>query len=196
MTQFKDTSVIGAVQGALLDDPEFLKSLVERMMQQILETEMTEHIGAEPYQRTDQRKGHRNGYKYRGLKTRVGTLELLVPQDREGTFRTELFDRYQRNEKALVLAMMEMYVQGVSTRKVSKITEELCGTSFSKSTVSRLAEQLDEELDLRFGPRMARPCSLIRFADFALDRLRTARWTEVAVEKKKCVMAIYRKFGA
>ena len=147
MTQFKDTSVIGAVQGALLDDPEFLKSLVERMMQQILETEMTEHIGAEPYQRTDQRKGHRNGYKYRGLKTRVGTLELLVPQDREGTFRTELFDRYQRNEKALVLAMMEMYVQGVSTRKVSKITEELCGTSFSKSTVSRLAEQLDEELD-------------------------------------------------
>jgi len=147
MTQLKDTSVIGAVQGALLDDPEFLKSLVERVVQRILETEMAEHLGAGSYERTDKRRGYRNGYKPRTLKTRVGTLELLVPQDREGTFRTELFDMYQRNEKALVLSMMEMYVQGVSTRKVRKITEELCGTSFSKSTVSRLAEQLDEELD-------------------------------------------------
>jgi len=147
MTQLKDTSVIGAVQGALLDDPEFLKSLVERVVQRILETEMAEHLGAGSYERTDKRRGYRNGYKPRTLKTRVGILELLVPQDREGTFRTELFDMYQRNEKALVLSMMEMYVQGVSTRKVRKITEELCGTSFSKSTVSRLAEQLDEELD-------------------------------------------------
>ena len=147
MTQLKDTSVIGAVQGALLDDPDFLKSLVERVVQRILETEMAEHLGAGSYERTEERRGYRNGYKPRTLKTRVGTLELLVPQDREGTFRTELFDMYQRNEKALVLSMMEMYVQGVSTRKVRKITEALCGTSFSKSTVSRLAEQLDEELD-------------------------------------------------
>jgi transposase-like protein len=76
----------------------------------------------------------------------VGTLNLLVPQDREGTFSTRLFCRYQRNEKALVLALMEMYVEGVSTRKVKEVTEELCGTSFSKSTVSSLAGSLDSEL--------------------------------------------------
>jgi putative transposase len=77
----------------------------------------------------------------------VGTLNLLVPQDREGTFSTRLFARYQRNEKALVLALMEMYVEGVSTRKVKDITEELCGTSFSKSLISSLAGSLDSELE-------------------------------------------------
>jgi transposase-like protein len=77
----------------------------------------------------------------------VGTLELLVPQDREGTFSTELFARYQRNEKALVLALMQMYVEGVSTTKVKDITQQLCGTSFSKSLVSSLAGELDSELE-------------------------------------------------
>src|SRR5919107_5741636 len=72
---------------------------------------------------------------------------LLVPQDREGTFSTRLFARYQRNEKALVLALMEMYVEGVSTRKVTEVTETLCGTSFSKSLVSELAGRLDAELE-------------------------------------------------
>ena len=76
----------------------------------------------------------------------MGTLNLLVPQDREGTFSTRLFARYQRNEKALCLALMEMYVEGVSTRKVKDITEALCGTSFSKSLVSSLAGSLDAEL--------------------------------------------------
>jgi putative transposase len=81
------------------------------------------------------------------LRTRVGTLNLAVPQDREGTFSTRLFSRYQRNEKALVLALMQMYIEGVSTRKVKEITEELCGTSFSKSLVSSLAGSLDSELE-------------------------------------------------
>jgi putative transposase len=136
------------VQGAaLLDDPEFLRQIVERMLQHLLEAEITEHLGAAPYQRTESRKGHRNGYKPRKLKSRVGTLELLVPQDREGIFSTSLFARYQRNEKALTLALMEMYLEGVSTRKVKEVTEELCGTSFSKSTVSRLTTELDSELE-------------------------------------------------
>jgi putative transposase len=134
------------VQGILLDDPGFLKEIVERVLQELLETEMTEHLGAAPYERAENRTGHRNGHRPRALRTRVGTLNLLVPQDREGTFSTGLFSRYQRNEKALVLALMEMYVEGVSTRKVKDITEELCGTSFSKSTVSRLAANLDAEL--------------------------------------------------
>ena len=81
------------------------------------------------------------------MRTRVGTLNLAVPQDREGTFSTRLFSRYQRNEKALVLALMEMYVEGVSTRKVKEVTEELCGTFFSKSLVSSLAGSLDSELE-------------------------------------------------
>src|SRR5215212_2081009 len=133
-------------QETLLDDPDFLREIAERVIQEILEAEMTEHIGAAVHERTDARKGHRNGHKPRTLRTRVGTLNLLVPQDREGTFSTRLFARYQRNEKALCLALMEMYVEGVSTRKVKDITEALCGTSFSKSLVSSLAGSLDAEL--------------------------------------------------
>ncbi|MDQ3438304.1 MAG: IS256 family transposase [Actinomycetota bacterium] len=133
-------------QEVLLDDPGFLKEIVQRVVQELVEAEMTEHIGAAPYERNVTRTGHRNGHKPRALRTRVGTLNLLVPQDREGTFSTRLFARYQRNEKALVLALMEMYVEGVSTRRVKDVTEELCGTSFSKSVVSSLAGSLDAEL--------------------------------------------------
>lgn len=134
-------------QEILLDDPAFLREIVERVVQQILEAEMTEHIGAASYKRSTTRTGHRNGHKPRTLRTRVGTLNLSVPQDREGTFSTRLFSRYQRNEKALCLALMQMYVEGVSTRKVKEVTEELCGTSFSKSLVSSLAGSLDSELE-------------------------------------------------
>jgi putative transposase len=148
VTMAKDHRRLDAelAQEVLLDDPGFLRQIVERVVQQMLEAEMTDHVGAAPHERTDARKGHRNGYKPRTLRTRVGTLNLLVPQDREGTFSTRLFSRYQRNEKALVLALMEMYVEGVSTRKVKDITEELCGTFFSKSLVSSLAGSLDAEL--------------------------------------------------
>ncbi len=111
------------VQEVLLDDAGFLREIVERVLQEVLEAEMTEHVGAAPHERTNTRMGHRNGHKPRTLRTRVGTLNLLVPQDREGTFSTRLFCRYQRNEKALVLALMEMYVEGVSTRKVRDVTE-------------------------------------------------------------------------
>ena len=135
-------------QEALLDDADFLLEIVERVLQEVLEAEMTQHIGgAAPHERTAAPKGHRNGHKPRALRTRVGTLNLLVPQDREGTFSTRLFSRYQRNEKALCLALMEMYVEGVSTRKVKEVTEALCGTSFSKSLVSSLAGRLDAELE-------------------------------------------------
>ncbi len=141
------TGVTAATQSVLTDDPDFLRVLVERVVQAVLEAEMTAHLGAEPYQRSPERRGYRNGYKPRTLNTRVSTLSLQVPQDRDGTFSTQLFARYQRNEKALVLTPMEMYVEGVSTRNVREITEALCGTSFSKSLVSELAGQLDAELD-------------------------------------------------
>ena len=103
-------------------------------------------------ERTAVRTGYRSGYYSRGLVTRVGKLELRVPRDREGRFSTELFDRFQRSEKALVSALAEMYVQGVSTRKVKAVTEELCGPTFSASTVSRINKSLDGLLR-RFAQR-------------------------------------------
>jgi len=162
-------------QGVLLDDPDFLREILERVVQQILEVEMTEHIGAAPYERVEGRTGHRNGHKPRTLRTRVGTLNLLVPQDREGTFSTHLFASYQRNEKALVLALMEMYVEGVSTRKVKDITEALCGTSFSRSLVSRLAGDLDSELEAwRSRPLTAKAYPYV-FVDARYEKVRVDR---------------------
>jgi putative transposase len=160
------------VQEVLLDDPGFLREIVERMVQQILEVQMSEHIGAAPYERTTERKGHRNGHKPRALRTRVGTLNLLVPQDREGTFSTRLFCRYQRNEKALVLALMEMYVEGVSTRKVKEVTEVLCGTSFSKSLVSQLAGGLDSELEAWRNRRLEAKAYPYLFVDARYEKVR------------------------
>lgn len=159
-------------QGVLLDDAGFLREIVERVLQEVLEAEMTEHVGAAPHERTDARKGHRNGYKPRTLRTRVGTLNLLVPQDREGTFSTRLFSRYQRNEKALVLALMEMYVEGVSTRKVKDVTEELCGTSFSKSLVSSLAGGLDAELEAWRTRRLEAASYPYLFVDARYEKVR------------------------
>jgi len=160
----------------LLDDPGFLHGIVERVLQEMLEAEMTQHIGAAPYERSAARAGHRNGHKMRALRTRVGTLNLSVPQDREGTFSTRLFSRYQRNEKALVLALMEMYVEGVSTRKVKDITEELCGTSFSKSLVSSLAGSLDAELEAWRSRRLEAEAYPYLFVD--------ARYEKVRVEER------------
>lgn len=130
----------------LLGGDDVFGALMHGSLNDFLQAEMTEHIGAERGERTSKRRGHRNGSYRRGLTTRVGRLRLEVPRDREGTFSTQLFERYQRSEKALVLALMEMVVQGVSTRRVKKITTELCGRAFSKSTVSRLAQQLDERV--------------------------------------------------
>ena len=146
MTKKYATTPLASAQEVLTDDTDLLREIVRSALQDILEAEMTEHVGARPHERTEGRTGQRNGHKPRMLTTRVGTLTLLVPQDRDGTFSTKLFARYQRTEKAFVLALMEMYVVGVSTRKVARITEELCGTTFSKSTVSALCGRLDAEL--------------------------------------------------
>ena len=116
---------------------------------------MTETVGAAKGERTSERLGYRAGYYGRTLVTRVGKLELRVPQDREGRFSTELFERYQRSERALVAALAEMYVQGVSTRKVKAITEELCGHSFSASSISAINKRLDASL-AQFAGRSAR----------------------------------------
>ena len=127
----------------LLSGQNGLAKLVEAVLNQILEAQVTETLGADRHERSDERQGYRNGYRARTLYTRVGPVTLQVPQTRDGSFSTDIFKRYQRSEQAFVLALMEMVVQGVSTRKVSAITEELCGASFSKSTVSELCVGLD-----------------------------------------------------
>ena len=137
---------------ALLQGDDAMRALLQATVQAVLEAEMDEALGAERGERTPGRRGYRSGHYRRRLVTRVGTLELRVPQDREGLFSTEVFGRYQRSEKALLLALAEMYVQGVSTRKVRSVTEELCGHAFSASAVSAVTKTLDEELE-RFATR-------------------------------------------
>jgi hypothetical protein len=147
MTPKKNTAGASKLRELLLEDEDLLRGLMKQALEQVLEAEMSEALGAGKSERSEGRLGYRSGYYGRSLITRVGKLELRVPQDRQGRFRTEVFARYQRSEKALVHAVMEMYIQGVSTRKVKAITEELCGHEFSASTVSEMVQKLDEELD-------------------------------------------------
>lgn len=130
----------------LLSTQDGLAKLIETVLNQVLEAQVSESLGAERYERSEERQSYRNGYRPRQLYTRVGPVTLQVPQTRDGSFSTEIFKRYQRSEQAFVLALMEMVVNGVSTRKVTAITEELCGTSFSKSTVSQLCAGLDPKV--------------------------------------------------
>lgn len=135
-------------QGLLraLKEDDAMKALLRALLQEVLEAEMDQALHAAKSERTSGRLGYRSGHYTRLLMTRVGKLELRVPQDRQGRFSTELFARYQRSEKALVAALLEMYVQGVSTRRVKAITEELCGHEFSASAISDINKKLDAEL--------------------------------------------------
>ena len=119
--------------------------LLQDSLNCILKAESTEQLKAEPYERTEERTGMRNGFRDRPFITRVGTLILRVPKHRDGeSFKTYVFDNYSRSESALIITMAEMCVNGVSTRKVSKVMETLCGKQFSKSTVSEACKELDE----------------------------------------------------
>ena len=121
--------------------------IVRLGIQQLMELDRDEHIGVRSYERGEERRSQRNGYKSRQLYTRVGTLILRVPQTRDGEFYPAILERYQRSEKALVLALAEAYIHGVSTRKMKMITEQLMGREFSSTAVSRFSAQLDAELD-------------------------------------------------
>jgi len=140
------------IKAMMSQEEDFLRPLIKVALQEVLEAEMSEAVGAAKGERSSERLSYRSGYYGRKLVTRVGTVELRVPQDRQGRFSTEVFERYQRSEKALVGALVEMYVQGVSTRKVKAISEELCGHEFSASTVSELNKKMDVEL-ARFAGR-------------------------------------------
>jgi len=124
-----------------------LAEVFELLLNEVMKIERCEALHAAPYQRTDERQGYANGFKDKTVTTRVGDVHLKVPQTRGVEFYPQALERGVRSERALTTALAEMYVQGVSTRKVSKIVEELCGREVSSSTVSRLARQLDEELE-------------------------------------------------
>jgi len=141
----------GDVLGRLLQEvfavPDGAKRLLEHLLGQAMAAEVTAHVAAEPHQRTDQRRGHRNGYKPRTLKTRVGELELDVPQVRAcEPYHPSMFAKWQRSERALLVACAEMYFQGVSTRNVREVLEAMCDGDISSMTVSRVAAELDEKL--------------------------------------------------
>jgi transposase-like protein len=157
MTSTKDKPATAAIKDLLSHNPGGLREIVRAVMQEMLEVEMTDALQAEKGERTAARLGYRSGYYSRTLVTRVGKLELRVPQDRDGRFSTELFERYQRSEQALVATLAEMYVQGVSTRKVKAITEELCGHSFSASAISAINKRLDESLAQFAARRLEEP---------------------------------------
>ena len=120
-----------------------LAGLVEQVLNQVLAHQVTAALKAQPGERTSERVGYRNGTREREMQTRIGTITLKVPRTREGEFSPDLWERYQRSEQAFVLALCEMVLQGVSTRKVEAITEVLCGAAFSKSQVSKLCLVLD-----------------------------------------------------
>jgi transposase-like protein len=122
--------------------PELIRIVINAAMQ----AERSEHLQAAPYQHTEERQGYANGFKPKTLRTRVGDITFAVPQVREGGFYPQALEKGLRSERALTLALAEMYVQGVSTRKVKAITEQLCGVSITSSAVSQAALQLDGEL--------------------------------------------------
>ncbi len=143
----KVTLDVAQVKSVLMGQPDFLEPVVQAAVPSILEVEMEECLQAGRHERSEQRLGYRSGYYRRRLITRVGTLVLRVPQDRAGQFSTQVFEQYQRSEKALVASLAQMSVQGVSTRKVAAITEELCGHEFSASSLSAITAKLDEQLE-------------------------------------------------
>jgi len=126
---------------------EALPELIRILINEAMRLEREQYLGAGPYERSPERKGHANGYKPKTVKTRVGEIQFAVPQVRQGHFYPDALEKGLRSERALTLAVAEMYVQGVSTRRVAAITEQLCGTAVTSMQVSRATEKLDEVLE-------------------------------------------------
>ncbi len=145
MTKKKCDGYLDEIQERM--DGDLFKAMLEMMAQRLMEEELALHVGAERHERTSERRGHRNGYKARRLKTRVGELSLQVPQARGvEPYSPMLFAKWERSERALLVACAEMYFMGVSTRKVKRVLEKMGGFELSASTVSCVASELDEKL--------------------------------------------------
>jgi transposase-like protein len=151
---------------------DFLPELVRIMINAATQIDREKHLGAGHYERTPERRGHANGFKPKTVKTRLGEITFDVPQVRDGSFYPDALEKGLRSERALTLTFAEMYVQGVSTRRVKTVIEQMCGTAISSSQVSRAAAQLDETLEAWRN----RPLDVIRY--LYLD----ARYEKVRVD--------------
>jgi putative transposase len=155
-----------------IDQEDGLKKLLTWFLNLVMQFEAMEQIDAEPYQRVGSRKAYRNGYKERSLKTRVGELTLKKPQFREIPFQTKVFDRYSRVERALINAVIESYLQGVSTRRVQDIVSRLGIEELSASSVSRIAKELDEKVEEFLKRPIEHPVPYL-FVDASYFKVRT-----------------------
>jgi putative transposase len=163
---------IALLEDYLIDQEEGLKKLLTWFLNLVMQLEAMQQADAEPYQRIESRKAHRNGYKERSLKTRVGELRLRKPQFREISFETKVFDRFSRVEKALVNAVLESYLQGVSTRRIQDIVSRLGIESLSASSVSRISKELDEKVEEFLKRPIEHPISYL-FVDASYFKIRT-----------------------
>ena len=125
---------------------EEIKGALESLLNEAMKHQRSETLGAQEYERTENRRGYANGFKGKKLKTRVGQLNLKIPQTRDSDFYPTCLEKGIRSERALLLSLAEMYERGISIRRVSGLLEKMCGTEISSSTVSRISAQMDEEL--------------------------------------------------
>jgi transposase-like protein len=148
MTYQKDFTLPGRLMERISEQGlDMLPELIRVIINAAMQAERQQYLKAEPYQHSEEREGHANGYKPKTVHTRVGSITFSIPQVREGGFYPEALERGLRSERALLLAIAEMYVQGVSTRKVKAVTEQLCGVGMSATQVSHAAALLDDDMD-------------------------------------------------
>lgn len=128
-------------------DPDRFRSVIEILLNETMRLEREDVLGVSPYERSPNRQGYANGFKDKILATRMGNLNLKVPQTRNLEFYPRCLEKGNRSERALKLAVAEMYLQGVSTRKINAVTEKLCGLDISSTQVSRITKELEKELE-------------------------------------------------
>jgi len=129
------------------NEGEGMKALLELVLNAVMKAERDTSLRAGPYERSEKRIGYANGFKEKKLDSRIGKLELQIPQTRGTAFYPGCIEKGLRSERALKLAVAEMYLKGVSTRRVEKITEQLCGLEINSTQVSRMTKELDEEFE-------------------------------------------------
>lgn len=172
----------------LFREKDGFRIMVEELLKHAMEQEVEDHLGAKYHERSNDRRGHRNGFKPRRLKTRVGELDLQVPQVRGcEPYHPSMFAKYQRSERALLVACAEMYFQGVSTRNVQRVLESMCDGEISSMTVSRIASELDEKLDSFRSRRL----DAITYPYVQID----ARYEKVRVEGRVVSQAVLTVMG-
>lgn len=176
-----DNLFLELMEGLTEQGMEFVPQAMTQLFNAAMKIERTKFLGADHYERNDERKGYANGYKSKTLNTRFGKITLDIPQVRNLEFYPQSIEKGNRSEKALKAALAQMYIAGVSTRKVTMITEELCGVEISSTQVSQITKTLDEELDI-FRKR-----KLGQFMYLTLD----AKYEKVRVDKQvttQCVL--------